>query len=129
MPRRGDLLEQRLDVGAQELGRAMTGGADEMEVPRMAVGRLEARAAFAEVDLAGDAGADHPLQRPIDGGAADARRLAAHEIEQIVGADVPFLAQEHLQHRDRVWKSACRLPDAGTRGQEGDGPFGELVDW
>ena len=60
-----------------------------MKVPRVAVRRLEARAAFAEVDLAGDAGVDHPLQRAVDGRPADARRLAADEIEQIVGADVP----------------------------------------
>ena len=72
-------------------------GADEMKVARMAVGRLEPRAAFAEIDLAGDAGVDHPLQRAVDGGAADARVLAADEIEQIVGAEVTFLAQEDLE--------------------------------
>ena len=100
-----------------------------MKVARVTVGRLEARAAFAEVDLARDAGADHPLQGAVDGGAADARRLAADEIEQIVGADVALLTQEDLRGCDRVWKSACSLPDAGTRDREGDDPFGELVYW
>ena len=51
----------------------MAGLADQVEVARVAVRGLEAEAAFAEVDLAGDAGVDHPLQRAIDGGAADAR--------------------------------------------------------
>ena len=74
----------------------MTGLADQVEVPRLAVGVLEAEAAFAEVDLAGDAGVHHPLQRAVDGGAADAVIFAADEIDEIVGAQVPFLAQEHV---------------------------------
>ena len=61
---------------------------------RMTVRGLEARAAFAEVDFPRDASADHPLQRPVDGRPADAGRLAADEIEQVVCTDVPFLAQE-----------------------------------
>ncbi len=95
--RRRDLLDERLDVGAEELGRAVTGVADEVEVPRMPIGRLEARAAFAEVDLAGDAGADHPLQRAVDRRAADPRILAADEVAQIVRAEVPLLAQEDAE--------------------------------
>jgi hypothetical protein len=98
IPCRGDLFEQRLDVRAQKLRRRMAGRADEMKVPRVAVRRLEARAPFAEVDLACNAGTDQPLQRAVDRRTADARRLAADEIEQIVGADVPLLTEEHLQH-------------------------------
>ena len=60
-----------------------------MKMARVPVGGLEARAPFAEIDLAGDAGVDHPLQRAIDGRAADPGGLAADQIEQIVGADVP----------------------------------------
>ena len=67
----------------------MAGGADQMEMSRMPVGRLEARAPFAEIDFAGDAGVDHPLQRAVDRRAADPRRLAADEIEQIVRAEMP----------------------------------------
>ena len=63
----------------------------------MAVGRLEARAAFAEIDLAGDPGFDHPLQRAIDGRAPDPGSLAADEIEQIVRAQMTFLLQEGLE--------------------------------
>src|SRR4029453_1358692 len=94
--RAGNLLHERLDVRAQEFGGGMAGTADEVEVPRVAVGRLEARAPLAEVDLARDAGVDHPLQRAVNGGAADAGGLLADAFEQIVGADVPFLAQEDL---------------------------------
>ena len=71
--------------------------ADEMKMARMAVGRLEARTALAEIDLAGDAGVDHPLQRAVDGGAADARILAAHEIAEIVRAQMALLAQEDIE--------------------------------
>ena len=53
--RRRDFFDQRLDVGAEELEGAIAGLADEMKVARMAVGVLEAEAALAEVDLAGDA--------------------------------------------------------------------------
>ena len=68
-----------------------------MKVARVAVRRLEARTAFAEIDLAGDAGVDHPLQRAVDGGAADAGVLAADEIEQIVRAEMTFLTQEDVE--------------------------------
>src|SRR6266487_172476 len=53
--RRRDLLHEGLDIGAEELRRPMTGRAHEMKVPRVAEGRLEARAAVPEVDFAGDA--------------------------------------------------------------------------
>jgi hypothetical protein len=68
-----------------------------MKVARMAVRRLEARTPFAEVDLAGHAGADHPLQGAVHGSPPDARGLLPDEIEQIVGADMAFLAQENLE--------------------------------
>src|SRR5829696_7431199 len=74
----------------------MAGVADEVKVARVAVRRLEARASFAEIDLTGNAGFHHPLQRPVDGGPADAGGLLAHALEQIVGADMPLLAEEHL---------------------------------
>ena len=61
---------------------------------RMAIGRLEAGPAFAEIHLARDPGFHHPLQRPVDGGAADARRLTPYEVEQIVCAQVTFLLEE-----------------------------------
>ena len=37
-----------------------------VKVARVAVGMLEAEAALAEIDLAGDARLDHPPQRPVD---------------------------------------------------------------
>ena len=67
-----------------------------MKVARLPVGMLEAEAAFAEIDFAGDARVDHPLQRAVDGRAADAVIFAADEIDQIVGAEMAFLAQEHI---------------------------------
>ena len=101
LPRReaargGDLLDQRLDVRAEELVRAIAGLADQMEVARMPVRVLEAEAAFAEIDLARDAGVHHPLQRAVDGGAADALIFALDEIDEIVGAEVSLLAEEHV---------------------------------
>ena len=74
----------------------MAGLADQVEVARLAVGMLEPEPAFAEVDLAGDAGVDHPLQRAVDGGAADALVFVPDEVDEIVGAEVPFLAEEHV---------------------------------
>ena len=95
--RRGDLLDERLDVGAQKLGRAMAHVADEMKVSGMAVGGLESRTAFAEIDLAGDSGVDHPLQRAVDRGATDARIFPADEIAQVVRAQMTLLAQKDVE--------------------------------
>ena len=75
----------------------MAGRADQMKMPRVPVRRLEARAPLAEIDFARDVGVDHPLQRAIDRRPADARLLASDLIEQIVGADVPLLAEKHRQ--------------------------------
>ena len=94
--RRRHLLDQHLDVRAQELEGAMAGLADQMEVARLPVGVLEPRAPLTEVDLAGDARVHHPLQRAVDGGAADATVVLADDVHQIVGAQVTFLAQEHV---------------------------------
>src|SRR5437762_13545687 len=66
-----------------------------MEVTRLPVGMLEAEPPFAEIDLAGDPGVHHPLQRAVDGGAADPLIFAADEIDEVVGAEVSFLAQEY----------------------------------
>src|SRR6185295_17676501 len=96
IPRRRHFLEQRLDVRAQELERPVAALADEMEMPRMQVRVLEAEAPLAEIDLARDAGVDHPLQRAVDRRAADPLVLGPDEIEEIVGRQVPLLAQEHV---------------------------------
>ena len=98
----------------------MAGGADQVEVARMAVRRLEARAPFAEIDLARDAGVHHPLQRAIDRRAADAGILAADEIEEIVGADVAFLGQKNTSGSDRACWSAFRPRDGEGKGPEAD---------
>ena len=47
---RGDILDERFDVGAQELRRSVADVADEMKVPGMAVRGLEPGAAFAKVE-------------------------------------------------------------------------------
>ena len=89
-------FDQRLDVRAEELERTMAGLADQVEVPRLPVRVLEAEAAFAEIDLARNAGVDHPLQRAVDGRAADPLVFAADEIDEIVGAEMSFLAEEDV---------------------------------
>ena len=73
----------------------MAGLANEMEVPRLPVGVLEAEAPFAEIDLARDAGVDHPLQRPVDRGPAHAMVFALDQFDQIVRAEVALLAEKH----------------------------------
>ena len=50
--------------------------------------------AFTEIDLSGDVRFDHPLERPVNGGAADARIFLPDEIAEIVRAQVAFLLQE-----------------------------------
>ena len=109
-----DFLEQRLDVGAEELERLVAGLADQMEVPRVPVRVLEPEAPFAEVDLARDAGVHHPLQRAVDGGAADAADvLAADQVDEIVGAEVPLLAQEDVDDEVALARAfAARGPKA-----------------
>src|SRR6266850_7284605 len=90
---RGNFLHEGFDVGAEKLERAIAGLADQMEVARLAVRMLEPEPPFAEVDFARDTCVHHPLQRAVDGGAADALILAANEVDEVVGAEVPFLAQ------------------------------------
>ena len=94
--RRRDFLDERLDVGAEELVRAVAGLADQVKVARMAIGMLEAEPAFAEIHLAGDARFLHPLQRAVDGGAADAVIFALDQRDQIVGAEVSLLLEERV---------------------------------
>ena len=103
-----------------------------MEVPRVTIRRLETRAAVAEVDLARDAGVDHPLQRAVHGGAADARVLAADEIAQVVRAQMAFLAEEDTQDAIALGGALAARRAAGSRCREGGGPSletGELVSW
>src|SRR4051812_46472610 len=69
-----------------------------MEVPRVPVRVLEPETAFAEIDLAGNAGVHHPLQRAVDGGAADALVLTARDVEQVVRAEVSLLSEEHIEN-------------------------------
>src|SRR5688572_22736623 len=66
-----------------------------MKVTRLAVGVLEAEATLAEIDLAGDIGVDHPLQGAVNGRPADPLVFLADQIDEIVGAEVTFLTQEH----------------------------------
>ena len=67
-----------------------------MKVPRMPVGVLEPETAFAEIHLAGDARFLHPLQRAVDGRAADPVIFAFDQIDEIVGAEVSLLLEERV---------------------------------
>ena len=62
----------------------------------MPIRMLEAKTTLAEIDLAGDARVDHPLQRAVDSRAADPLVLAPDQIDEIVGGEVPLLAEEHI---------------------------------
>jgi hypothetical protein len=70
----------------------VAGLADEVKVPGVAVRVLEPVLALAKVDLARDAGVHHPLQRAVDGGAADLLVVLVDQLHQLVGAEVPFLS-------------------------------------
>ena len=67
-----------------------------MEVARMPVRVFEPETPLAEIDLAGDARVHHPLQRAVDGGAADAMVFLAYHVDEIVGAEVPVLTEKHV---------------------------------
>src|SRR5258707_287270 len=104
----------------------MAGRADQVKVTRMAIRRLEARAPLAEVNLPGDAGVDHPLQRAVDGRPSDARGLAVDALEQIVGADVPLLAEEHLH--DPITLGRAFATRGSETGKVGEGTI-HVVNW
>ena len=89
-----------------------------MEVPGMPVRVLEAEPAFAEVHFAGDPGVDHPLQGPVDGRAADPRVLAADQVHEVVGAQVPFVIEEHREDALALGRIVSRLPAAGGKRRE-----------
>ena len=74
----------------------MAGLADQVKVARLPVRVLEPEAAFAEIDLARNPGIDHPLERAVHGCPADALILATDDVDQIVGAEVSLLAEEHV---------------------------------
>jgi hypothetical protein len=94
--RRRDLFEKRFDVRAEELERAVTALADEMEMAGMSVRMLEAKPPFAEIDLPGNAGFNHPLQRAVNRGAADSLILPPDQIDQIFGGEVTLLPQKDI---------------------------------
>ena len=73
---------------------------------------LETEPPLAEIDLARNARIDHPLERPVDGGAADLLILATNQIEQVVGRQVPFLPRNTFTMRSRLPE---RLLPAGRR--------------
>ena len=71
--------------------------ADQVKMPRMTIGRLEAGTPFAEIDFARDARRDHPLQRAVDRRAADSGFLTVDELEQLVRAQMSLLPQENVE--------------------------------
>ena len=75
----------------------MTHVADEMEMTRVSVGRFEARSAFAKIDFASDSGADHPLQRPVNGRPTDSWIFLVDEIAQVICAQMTLLTQKEVQ--------------------------------
>jgi hypothetical protein len=92
------ILNQRFDVGTEELERSMAALADQVKVTRLAVRMLEPEATFAEVDFPCNAGVHHPLQGSVDGGAANPLIFATDQINQVVGAEMSLLAQEDIDN-------------------------------
>ena len=92
--------------------------ADEMKVPWMMIRRLEAGPPFAEVDLTGEAGIHHPLQRSIHRRATDLRIFAVNEIREIIGGEMTFLPDENVQN-------AVALTGALAAGRKKGGKIGK----
>ena len=69
-----------------------------MEMPGLPVGVLEPESALTKIHFAGDAGVDHPLQRAIHRCPADAMVVVPNEIDQVVGAEVSFLAEKDVDN-------------------------------
>src|SRR5439155_7755593 len=67
---------------------AMAGCADQVKMARVPVRWLKARAAFAEVDFACDAGVHHPLERSVHRRAADPGVGPAKHHNQVVRAQM-----------------------------------------
>src|SRR5262245_5474350 len=93
---RRHFLDERFDVGAEELEAAIAALADQMEMARMPVRVLEPEASFAEVHLPRDARVDHPLQRAINRRTADPLIFAADQIDEIICGEMSFLAEEDV---------------------------------
>ena len=63
-------------------------------------------------------GVDHPLKRAIDGRAADARLHAAHEVEEVVRAEVPFLTQKDIEDAVALARTLAAFgPEIGEIGK------------
>ncbi len=75
----------------------------------MPVRVFEAEPAAAEVDPPRHARLDHPLQRPVHGRTADRLVGSPDEIDEVIGAEVPLLAEEDAD--DEV--ALARPPAAG----------------
>src|SRR5829696_4991971 len=65
-----------------------------MEVAWVPVRMLESETALAEIDLSGDPGVHHPLESAVHRGAADAAVFLPDQIDKVVGAEMPLLAEE-----------------------------------
>ncbi len=74
----------------------MTRLADQVEVTGLTIRMLEPEPALAKVNLAGNPRVHHPLQRAIHRRTTDPMVVAPDQIDQIVGAQVPFLPQEDV---------------------------------
>ena len=88
---------------------------------RVPVRVFVAEVALAEVDAARDSGVDHPLQRAVDGRAADPAVLRADQLDELVRAEVPFLLHEEVDDDVALARTAAAggpmlLNELGSRG-------------
>jgi hypothetical protein len=88
----------------------------------MTVGRLEPGTPFAEVDLPGDSAGNHPLQRAVDRGTANAGMLTADEIVKIVRTQVTFLFEEGPQDLFAFGRALAARGGRGGKISEGTFP-------
>jgi hypothetical protein len=67
-----------------------------MKMPGMPVRMFEAEPTLAEVDLAGDPGINHPLERAIDRSPADPLILTADQIDEVLRREMALLPEEDV---------------------------------
>ena len=67
-----------------------------MKMSRVPIRVFETEPALAEIDLAGNASVDHPLERPVHGRPAGRVTFRLEDVDQIISAQMPLLPQEDV---------------------------------
>jgi hypothetical protein len=69
-----------------------------VKVARMTVGMLKAGTAVTKIDFPCNTRVNHPLQGSIYSGSTYLGVFTSNNVNQVIGTQVPFLAQEHIHN-------------------------------